>query len=74
MQRVRLHRNIRRINRIHEARLKLRRELEAPPALRKFGSGWTSGVLGIILGLELLGCVLMMRFPGLLTLPEFARV
>jgi sterol desaturase/sphingolipid hydroxylase (fatty acid hydroxylase superfamily) len=69
-----LHPNIRRMNRIHEARLKLRRELEAPPALRKFGSGWTSGVLGIILGLGSLGCVLMMRFPGLFTIPEFAGV
>ena len=62
------------MNPIHEARLKLRRELEAPPALRKFGSGWISGVLGIILGLGSLGCVLTMRFPGQFTIPEFAGV
>ena len=62
------------MNPIHEARLKLRRELEAPPALRRFGSGWLSGVLGIILGLGSLGCVLMMRFPGMFTIPEFAAV
>ncbi len=65
---------LRRMNPIHKARLKLRGELEAPPALRKFGSGWLSGVLGIVLGLGALGGVLMMRFPGQLTIPEFAGV
>ena len=36
---------------LHDARMKLRGELEAPPALRRFGSGWISGVLGFVLGL-----------------------
>src|SRR6187549_1361079 len=60
--------------RIGKFRLLLRGELEAPPALRKFGSGWISGVLGIVLGIASLGCVLMMRFPGWFTMPEFAAV
>jgi hypothetical protein len=38
------------MSRIHEARLKLRGEVEAPPALRRFGSGWISGVIGLVLG------------------------
>jgi sterol desaturase/sphingolipid hydroxylase (fatty acid hydroxylase superfamily) len=59
---------------IHETRLKLRRELEAPPALRKFGSGWISGVLGMMLGLAALGAVLMMRFPGVFVMKESAAL
>jgi ABC-type antimicrobial peptide transport system permease subunit len=37
------------MSKVHDARLKLRGELEAPPALRRFGSGWISGVLGLVL-------------------------
>jgi sterol desaturase/sphingolipid hydroxylase (fatty acid hydroxylase superfamily) len=59
---------------IHETRLKLRRELEAPPALRKFGSGWISGVLGMMLGLATLGAVIMMRFPGVFVMKESAAL
>ncbi len=55
---------------IHEARLKLRAELEAPPALRRFGSGWISGVLGLVLGVACLLLVLSLRAPGALTTPE----
>ena len=62
------------MNPIHETRLKLRRELEAPPALRKFGSGWISGVLGMMLGLAALGAVLMMRFPGVFVMKESAAL
>lgn len=62
------------MNPIHEARMKIRRELEAPPALRKFGSGWISGVLGIVLGLAGLGSVLMMRFPGVFVMKESAAL
>ncbi len=62
------------MNPIHETRLKLRRELEAPPALRKFGSGWISGVLGMMLGLVALGTVLMMRFPGVFVMKESAAL
>ena len=41
------------MSKLHKARLKLRNELEAPPSLRKFGSGWVSGVIGVVLGLSL---------------------
>jgi sterol desaturase/sphingolipid hydroxylase (fatty acid hydroxylase superfamily) len=62
------------MNPIHETRLHLRRELEAPPALRKFGSGWISGVLGMMLGLASLGAVVMMRFPGVFVMKESAAL
>ena len=55
---------------LHDARLKLRRELEAPSALRKFGSGWISGVLGLVLGLVGLSLVLSLMAPGALSMPE----
>ncbi len=62
------------MNPLHETRLKIRRELEAPPALRKFGSGWISGVLGMMFGLAALGSVVMMRFPGVFIMRENAGV
>ncbi|MDB6109288.1 MAG: sterol desaturase [Pedosphaera sp.] len=58
------------MSKIHEARLKLRGELEAPPALRRFGSGWISGVLGLVLGVGGLLLVISLRAPGLFTMPE----
>jgi sterol desaturase/sphingolipid hydroxylase (fatty acid hydroxylase superfamily) len=58
------------MSQLHQTRLALRRELEAPPALRKFGSGWISGVLGLVLGLAGLGLVLSLRAPGLFAMDE----
>ena len=58
------------MNRILETRLKLRQELEAPPLLRKFGSGWLSGVAGFILGLAALLLVIAMRVPGVFSVPQ----
>ena len=58
------------MSRIHETRLKLRGELEAPPALRRFGSGWISGVLGLVLGVGGLLLVVSLLVPGLFTMPE----
>jgi sterol desaturase/sphingolipid hydroxylase (fatty acid hydroxylase superfamily) len=55
---------------IHETRLKLRGELEAPPALRRFGSGWISGVLGFLIGTGGLLMVIAMLAPGILAMPE----
>ena len=55
---------------LQEARLKLRSELEAPPALRKFGSGWISGALGLVLGIGAFLLVLTMRWPGAFSTPE----
>jgi sterol desaturase/sphingolipid hydroxylase (fatty acid hydroxylase superfamily) len=48
----------------------LRSELEAPEGLRRFGSGWISGVLGFVLGLAGLLLVLSLRVPGLFSMPE----
>lgn len=36
----------------------------------RFGSGWMSGVGGLILGLVGLGCVLCFQFPDLFTMPQ----
>jgi sterol desaturase/sphingolipid hydroxylase (fatty acid hydroxylase superfamily) len=58
---------------LHETRLKVRRELEAPPTLRKFGSGWISGVLGMMLGLAAVGGVIMIWFPGVFTTAELSK-
>jgi sterol desaturase/sphingolipid hydroxylase (fatty acid hydroxylase superfamily) len=55
---------------IREKRLALRGELEAPSALRRFGSGWLSGVLGLVLGLAGLGLVVAIRLPGAFSIPE----
>lgn len=49
-------------------------ELEAPRALRRFGSGWYAGLFGFLLGLAGLGLVLALRFPDLLSTPELAPV
>jgi sterol desaturase/sphingolipid hydroxylase (fatty acid hydroxylase superfamily) len=58
------------VNKLQEARLKLRGELEAPPALRRFGSGWISGVLGLVLGIAGFSLVLALRMPGTFAIPE----
>src|SRR5438477_96707 len=58
------------MGKVHEARLKLRGELEASPALRRFGSGWISGVIGLVLGLGGLLLVISLRAPGLFAVPE----
>jgi sterol desaturase/sphingolipid hydroxylase (fatty acid hydroxylase superfamily) len=55
---------------IHKKRLDLRSELEAPSALRRFGSGWISGVLGLVFALAGLSLVLALRFPAALAIPE----
>jgi hypothetical protein len=49
------------MSKVHEARLRLRSELEAPPVLRRFGSGWISGVWVV---LSLAGLFLSLRVPG----------
>src|ERR1044071_2821851 len=59
---------------LHDARLKLRNELEAPPALRAFGRGWISGVLGLVLGLAGFFLVLSLRAPGAFSMPEIRGI
>src|SRR6476646_8466264 len=58
------------MSKVHEARLRLRSELEAPPPLRRFGSGWISGVIGLVLGVAGLFLVISLRVPGLFAVPE----
>ena len=58
------------MNPFSKTRGELRRELEAPPALRRFGSGWISGVLGLVLGVAGLLLVLSLRAPGMFAVPE----
>lgn len=55
---------------IHKVRMKMRSEVEAPAPLRRFGSGWISGVLGLVLGLAGLFLVASLRLPGSLSMPE----
>lgn len=49
-------------------------ELEAPRALRRFGSGWYAGLFGLLLAIAGLALVLALRFPGELATPELAPV
>jgi len=58
------------MSKLHQVRLKVRAELEVPEGLRRFGSGWISGVLGLVLGLAGLFLVLSLRAPGLFSMPE----
>jgi sterol desaturase/sphingolipid hydroxylase (fatty acid hydroxylase superfamily) len=58
------------MNKILKTRLKLRHELEAPPLLRKFGSGWISGVVGFVFGVAALLLVIAMRVPGVFSVPQ----
>ena len=55
-------------------RKELRAELEAPPALRRFGSGWISGVFGFVFGLAGLCLVLSLLAPGTLSTPELTAL
>lgn len=50
------------------------RDLEAPVAVRKAGSGWYSGFFGLLLGLAGLGMVIALRWPGLFAMPELEIV
>lgn len=54
------------MNIIQKSRAAIRSELEVAPALRRFGSGWISGVLGLVLGIASLSLVLSIRYPGIL--------
>ena len=58
------------MNKILKTRLQLRHELEAPPLLRKFGSGWISGVIGFVFGVAALLMVVAMRVPGAFSVPQ----
>ncbi len=59
---------------VTKSRLLIREELECPSLLRRFGSGWISGVTGLILGIASIGMVLVMRFPGVFGTAEMASL
>ncbi len=58
------------MSRIEHVRLKVRGELEAPESFRRFGTGWISGVVGLVLGLAGLFLVISLRAPGQFSMPE----
>lgn len=53
---------------------KLVDELQAPVALRRFGSGWYSGFFGLLFAISGFAMVLVLRYPGWLGSPELAMV
>jgi sterol desaturase/sphingolipid hydroxylase (fatty acid hydroxylase superfamily) len=55
-----------------QLRLALRHELESPVDSRKFGSGWFSGVLAIVLALASFLLLLSQAFPTLFAFPVLA--
>ena len=55
---------------INEIRKKIRSDLEAPAELRRFGSGWFSGVIALIAAIAGLFFVFCLRFPGVFTMPQ----
>ena len=59
---------------IRKSRELIRAELEATPALRRFGSGWISGVLGLSLGGASLALVLTLLLPGVFSMPELTAL
>jgi sterol desaturase/sphingolipid hydroxylase (fatty acid hydroxylase superfamily) len=52
----------------------LKAELEVSAELRRFGSGWIAGVLGLVFSIGALLLVLIARQPDLLTTPELATL
>ena len=59
---------------LRDVRQKLRDELEAPAPLRAFGTGWISGVTGLVLSLVGLALVVSMRSPGQFAMPELTAL
>src|SRR5262245_5812622 len=56
---------------IRSAATRLLAELEIPKELRRFGSGWISGTLALAAAVAALLMVVALRYPALLTHPEF---
>ena len=52
----------------------LRDELEAPVAIRNFGSGWYSGFFALVLAIAGFGLVVALRWPGWFATPELQTV
>lgn len=58
------------MKKLREAKDKLYEELESPPSLRVFGSGWWSGALGIICGASAVIGILCVWFPSFFSIVE----
>jgi sterol desaturase/sphingolipid hydroxylase (fatty acid hydroxylase superfamily) len=52
----------------------LRDELEAPVAIRNFGSGWYSGFFALVLAIAGFGLVVALRWPGWFATPELQTI
>jgi len=59
---------------LNTLRKDLRGELEAPREARRFGQGWISGVIALVLALGGLFLVVCLRFPATFTVPEIRGV
>lgn len=55
---------------VNKLRQKVRADLESPPELRRFGTGWISGVAALVAGIAGLFFVLCLRYPSWLTVPQ----
>lgn len=54
---------------IQEVRQKVRADLESPAELRRWGTGWLSGVAALVAAAAGLFFVLCLRYPSMLTVP-----
>jgi sterol desaturase/sphingolipid hydroxylase (fatty acid hydroxylase superfamily) len=55
---------------INKVRKKVRADLESPPELRQFGTGWISGSIALVASIAGLLLVLCLRYPTSLTIPQ----
>jgi sterol desaturase/sphingolipid hydroxylase (fatty acid hydroxylase superfamily) len=53
---------------------RLRRDLESPVEVRRFGTGWFSGFFAILLAVVGLGMVAALRWPGWFSMPELELI
>ena len=59
------------IDEIHDSLID---ELQAPPKLRRFGSGWYAGFFGLLMAISGFALVLVLRYPDWLGSPELNTV